>query len=110
MLIEFRIQLDGTGTAKVTQAEAAINPSAPAEKQLGSFFVAPAAGKPGGSVPIDGPGGGRPSGSASSGSGMVFVIGPIVICGSGPGETGMGGSVPIDGPGGGKPGHKGEAV
>jgi hypothetical protein len=108
MLIEFKIQLDGTGAAKVTQAEAAVNPNAPPEKQLGTFFV-PVAGKAGGSAPIDGPGTGQPGASSSSGSGMVFVIGPIVICGSGPGHIGPGGSAPIDGPGTGPPKHKGAA-
>jgi hypothetical protein len=104
MLIKFEIQVNGSGTATVTQAEAAINPNAPAQKSLGEAFVAPAAGKKGGSAPIDGPGAGPPAGiSASSGSGMMFIIGPIIICGSGPGETGAGGSAPIDGPGAGPP-------
>lgn len=104
MLIEFKIQLDGTGAAKVTPAEAAVNPNAPSQKQLGTVFTPVAAGQKGGSAPLgDGPRGGKPTGvSASSGSGMVFVIGPIVISGSGPGETGLGGSAPLgDGPGGG---------
>jgi hypothetical protein len=96
MMIEFKIQLDESGTPKVTKAEAAVNPSAPPEKQLGTFFIP--AGKPGGAAPVDGPGTGTPTG-VSSGSGMVFVIGPIVICGSGPGETGRGGAAPVDGPG-----------
>jgi hypothetical protein len=107
MLIEFKIQLDGSGAARVTQAEAAANPSAATHKELGTVFVPAAAGPKGGSAPLgDGPGGGTPTG-VSSGSGMVFVIGPIVICGSGPGETGLGGSAPLgDGPGGGPPaGH-----
>ena len=108
MLIEFKIQLDGTSAPKVTQAEAAVDPNAPTEKQLGAFFV-PVAGKKGGSAPIDGPGAGQPGATSSSGSGMVFVIGPIVICGSGPGHIGPGGSAPIDGPGAGPPKHKGAA-
>ena len=107
MLIEFKIQLDGSGTAKVTQAEEAVNPNAPPEKQLGTFFV-PVAGKQGGAAPVDGPGTGTPAGQ-SSGSGMVFVIGPIVICGSGPGHTGPGGAAPVDGPGTGGPKNKGAA-
>jgi hypothetical protein len=101
MLIEFKIQLDGTGTAKVTKAEAAVNPSAPPSKILGTSF-AQAAGQKGGSQPLGDPGGGTPG--VSSGSGMVFVIGPIVICGSGPGETGAGGSQPLGDPGGGPAG------
>ena len=106
MLIEFKIQLDGTGADKVTQAEAAVNPKAPTEHDVGTFFV-PVAGKAGGSAPIDNPGGGKPTGmSGTSGSGMVFVIGPIVICGSGPGHIGPGGSAPIDNPGGGPPKNK----
>ena len=107
MLIEIKIQLDGNGAAHVTQAEAAVNSSLPNQKQLDTAFPA-AAGQKGGSVPIDPPGSGKPTG-VSSGSGMVFVIGPIVICGSGPGETGLGGSVPIDPPGGGPPKDKGAA-
>jgi hypothetical protein len=56
-------------------------------------------------VPLGNPGTGTPSTgvASSSGSGMVFVLGPIVICGSGPGHTGPGGAVPLGNPGTGKP-------
>ena len=116
MLIKFEIQLDDNGTAAVTQAEAAVNPKAPAEKLLGKTFVAPAAAAPalipanqeGGDAPVDGPGSGKPAGSvSSSGSGVVVVLGPIVICGSGPGHTGPGGDAPVDGPGAGPPNKAG---
>lgn len=114
MLIKFEIQLDDNGTPTVTQAEAAVNPKAPAQKQLGQAFVAPVAAAPaavpanqkGGEGPVaDGPGTGKPPGSvSSSGSGVVVVLGPIVICGSGPGHTGPGGDGPVaDGPGTGPP-------
>jgi hypothetical protein len=112
MLIKFEIQLDDNGTASVTQAQAAVNPNAPAQKQLGQTFVAPAAAasartpaaQKGGDAPVDGPGSGTPTGSvSSSGSGVVVVLGPIVICGSGPGHTGPGGDAPVDGPGTGGP-------
>jgi hypothetical protein len=93
MLIEFKIQLSGTGTAGVTAAEAAANPSAASQKQLGTVFVAPAAGQKGGSAPVGDPGGGTPTGG-SPGSGPVFVIGPIIICPA---------SAPVGDPGGGPP-------
>lgn len=103
MLIEFKIQLDGSGAATVTQAQAAPNPSLPKQHELPVSFVATGAGgTKGGDAPVDGPGAGTPSGT-SSGPGMVFVIGPIVICGSGPGNTGPGGDAPVDGPGAGGP-------
>jgi hypothetical protein len=62
-------------------------------------------GNPGGSPPLGNPGGGASSTGveSSSGSGMVFVLGPIVICGSGLGQTGPGGAPPLGNPGGGKP-------
>jgi len=111
MLIEFKIQLDGNGGATVIPASAnAINPNLPKELQLGSVAGAPAAtgagaaGQKGGDAPGADPGTGPPSGvSSSSGSGIVFVIGPIVICGSGPGHTGPGGDAPGADPGTGKP-------
>jgi hypothetical protein len=109
MLIEFKIQLDDSGTPKVTQAEAAINPNLPAQKQLSESFPGAATLKPavqskkGGSAPVGDPGTGSPGGVAS-GSGMVFVIGPIVICGSGAADK-AGGSAPVGDPGTGGP-HK----
>jgi hypothetical protein len=112
MLIKFEIQLDDNGNVAVTQAQAAVNPNAPAQKLLGRTFVAPGAAAPalapvapkGGDAPVDGPGSGTPTGSvSSSGSGVVVVLGPIVICGSGPGHTGPGGDAPVDGPGTGPP-------
>jgi hypothetical protein len=111
MLIKFEIKLDDNGTAKVTQAEAAVNPNLPTEKQLGISFPTPSAaptpvGKAhkGGSAPGSDPGTGPPTVS-SSGSGIVVVLGPIVICGSGPGHTGPGGDAPGSDPGTGGP-HK----
>jgi hypothetical protein len=107
MLIEFKIQLDGSGGATVVPASAnAVNPALPKQTVLGSTFggASAVAASKGGDGPVDGPGGGPSTGSvSSSGSGMVFVIGPIVICGSGPGHTGPGGDGPVDGPGGGPP-------
>jgi hypothetical protein len=109
MLIEFKIQLDGSGGATVVPASAnAVNPALPKNVELGSAFGATGAtpgahGQKGGAAPIDPPGTGTPTGAvSSSGSGMVLVIGPIVICGSGSGQ-GPGGAAPIDPPGTGKP-------
>jgi hypothetical protein len=115
MLIKFEIQLDDNGTAAVTQAQAAVNPNAPPPKLLGKAFVAPVAAAPalipaaqkGGDAPVDGPGAGPPGSVSSSGSGVVVVLGPIVICGSGPGHTGPGGDAPVDGPGAGPPNKAG---
>ena len=104
MLIEFKIQLEGNGTATVTQADAAPNPNAPVQKNLAETYVAPSSAAQqsvaktgrGGDGPQSDPATGAPM---SSGSGMVFVIGPIVICGSGPGHTGPGHTGPGgDGP------------
>jgi hypothetical protein len=108
MLIEFKIQLDDSGGATVVPASAnAVNLALPNETVLGSTYGATAASPvatKGGAAPIGGPGTGQPTGSvSSSGSGTVFVIGPIVICGSGPGHTGPGGAAPIGGPGTGPP-------
>jgi hypothetical protein len=113
MLIKFEIQLDDSGTATVTQAQAAVNPIAPPQKLLGPAFPkdpaapAPAAQNPaaqkGGDAPAVGPGTGPPGSVSSSGSGVVVVLGPIVICGSGPGHTGPGGDAPAVGPGTGPP-------
>jgi hypothetical protein len=113
MLIKFEIQLDDSGTATVTQAQAAVNPNAP-PKLLGQAFPKnpaapapaaqnPAAPNPGGDAPAAGPGTGTPGSVSSSGSGVVVVLGPIVICGSGPGHTGPGGDAPAAGPGTGPP-------
>ena len=128
MLIKFEIQLDGS-TATVTQAQIKASPNLPGQVQLPATYVAPGPvapapvaqaggspplGNPGGSAPLGNPGGspplGNPGGGASStgvesssGPGMVFVLGPIVICGSGLGQTGPGGAPPLGNPGGGKP-------
>ena len=122
MLIEFKIQLDDNGGVSVVQAPAIANPNLAAQKQLAAVYPAtahaaargvaakgPAAAKdqPGGNgPPVDGPGTEAPPAglSLSPGSGMVFVLGPIVICGSGPGQAGAGGAAPVDGPGTGAPG------
>ena len=109
MLIEFKIHLDGSGTPTVSQADAAADPSLPAQKQLGATFVKPSSAvqkavqKPGGDQPLTDPGTGQPNRVASSGSGTVFVVGPIVIFGSGAGQIGPGGDQPLTDPGTGKP-------
>jgi hypothetical protein len=111
MLIEFKIQLDGNGGATVIPASAnAINPALPREAVLGSAFGASgAAAAKGGEPPAPpegDPGTGKPTGgSPSSGSGTVFVIGPIVIFGSGTGGA-PGGAPPGADPGTGKPDAK----
>ena len=102
MLIKFEIQLDGSSGAAIVQPVAQDQPpqnQAPqnqaVQKQLSNAFTA----NPGGDPPVKGPGTGPPSGTSSSGSSMLFVIGPIVICGSGPGHTGTaGGDPPVSGP------------
>jgi hypothetical protein len=79
-----------------------------AQKAANALPAADANAQKGAGAPTDGTGTGGPSGS-----GMVFVIGPIVICGSGPGHTGPGGGAPTDGPGTGKqaaPDQKAEAA
>jgi hypothetical protein len=104
MMIEFRVQL-GDGGAVVVQAPSSNPPVVPQAKQLGAHN-APQSGNPpgnigpGGNPPGNiGPGGNQPG----SGSGMVFVLGPIVICGSGPAHTDTGGGhvVSSTSPGGG---------
>jgi hypothetical protein len=111
MLIEFKIQLDQSGGATVIPASAnAVNPALPATAQLGSSYPGSGAvgsgagGQKGGDAPLADPGTGQPSGIGSAaGSGMVFVLGPIVICGSAPNLTGAGGDAPLADPGTGKP-------
>ena len=127
MLIEFKIQLDDSGGTAVTQASANANAALPAQKQLNAAYVpnSIAAGKPGGAAPLGDPGTGapaaaggaaplgdpgtgRPSVGHSPGSGTVFVIGPIVIHGSGAqtglgGATALGGAAPLGDPGTGTP-------
>jgi hypothetical protein len=116
MLIEFRIQLDDNGGVNVVQAQANANPNLPGQQRLPVAYFAPGTAAPnpaankGGSGPIDGLGMGAPTGAASSGSGMVFVLGPIVICGSGASPAGPGGAGPIDGLGMGKPDGNGQAA
>jgi hypothetical protein len=106
MVIEFKIQLDDAATARAFTARAVTNPNSEAKKLLPAAFHAPAAAAPaaattGGSAPAgaqetDAPlsalGTGAPSAVIPSipGSGMVFVLGPIVVCGSGPGHSGLG--------------------
>jgi hypothetical protein len=116
MLIEFKIQLDGNGGASVVPVQSNANPNSPRHQLAAAFPPAPigpaadANVKKGGDPPVDGIGTGAPSSLSSSGSGTVFVIGPIVICGSGPGHTGPGGDAPVDGLGTGKPDSKGQAA
>jgi hypothetical protein len=118
MLIEFRIQLDGNGGATVVQAQASPNPNSPSQIQLPQAYVSPVQTaqnpapaqnpalaqnpkpRPGGAAPLDDPGTGLPTGTRlSSGSGPVFIIGPIVIFGSGPDQSDPGGAAPLDDPG-----------
>jgi hypothetical protein len=115
MLIEFKIQWDdGSGATVVPASASSIDSSAPKTVQLSSSASSPAATAPSPvgakptAVPTDGPGPGPHPGAGAGagvalGSGTVFVIGPIVICGSAPGQTGAGGAVPTDGPGTGTP-------
>jgi hypothetical protein len=104
MLIKFEIQLDGSGGATVIPAPAnAVNSALPKETVLGSTFGAAGAAtaspvaKKGGDAAVA-PATGASTGASSSGPGTVFVIGPIVICGSGhtgSGKTGPGGDGPV---------------
>jgi hypothetical protein len=102
MVIEFKIQLDDAATARAFTAQAVTNPNLPAQKLLPAAFHTPAAAAPaasakGGAAPQEPPtdapasdvGTGSPSAVIPSipGSGMVFVLGPIVVCGSGPGHS-----------------------
>ena len=111
MLLEFKIQLDNDGTISVTPATAPAdaNPNQQgAVRNLGAAYQA-AAQKSGTGGPISGPGTGAPiSGSPAT----VLVLGPIVICGSGPGHAGTGGTLggggPISGPGTGLPANGGK--
>jgi hypothetical protein len=94
MLIEFKIHLDGSGGATVTQGSAnAMSPGLPAHKQLAGAYV---------SSPVANAQPAMPTSPAGSGSGTVIVIGPIIICGpgqAGPGQTGPGGDAPLVDPG-----------
>jgi hypothetical protein len=105
MLIKFEIQLDESSGATVVTANPAPNPASPAKKELADSFAAQkgaAGGDDGGiSVPVGDPGTGVPGGA-----GTLIVVGPIVICGSGPGHTSPGGSAPVGDPGTGTPGNK----
>jgi hypothetical protein len=122
VLIEFKNQLDGSAQATVASPQANAVQNSPEHKLLGPAYVAapaaakaraggdvPLIGPPGGDGPLIGPPGGNPpligppGGGAPSGSGSVFVIGPIVVCGSGPVHTGAGGDAPLIGPGTGPP-------
>jgi hypothetical protein len=132
MKIEFQIELDDNGLVSVNSAPPNVDQNAPRQAQLPNTYVAPASvgqavAKPaeppanpaqpvagtqpparenrGGAAPIPDPGTGN-SGPAmiASGSGLVFVLGPIVICGTGPSHTGPGGAAPIPDPGTGGPG------
>jgi len=120
MLLEFKIQLDNDGTISVTPATAPAdaNPNQQgAVRNLGAAYQA-AAQKSGTGGPISGPGTGAPisgpgTGAPISGSpATVLVLGPIVICGSGPGHAGTGGTLggggPISGPGTGLPANGGK--
>jgi len=133
MLIEFKIQLDNSGGATVIPASAnAINPALPSQKQLSAAYTPSAtnpaaASKAGGDAPLSDTGTGLPSPAAggdaplsdtgtgspsngvlSSGSGTMFILGPIVICGSGPGHTSPGGDAPLSDTGTGMPNGGGQ--
>jgi hypothetical protein len=111
MLIEFKIQLDDNTGVVTLQPDANGNQNVAAVKHLPQVFSGAANEKEkgaekekGGDGPLKDPGTGPPhSQGYSSGSGMVFVLGPIVICGSGPGHTGPGGDGPLKPPGTGAP-------
>jgi hypothetical protein len=131
MKIEFQIELDDNGQVSINSAQPSVDQNAPRQAQLPHAYVAPAnvgqtvanpveppinpaqqvasAQAParenrGGSPPIPDPGTGNPGPAMiASGSGLVFVLGPIVICGTGPSHTGPGGSAPIPDPGTGAP-------
>ncbi len=125
MLIEFKIQLDDSGGASVVQGDSTPDPSLPSQQQLGPAYLAPtvAAKQPapatgaGGSAPVGDGGTGKPTATStvtppssglglSSGTAPIFVIGPIIIFGSGPGQSGAGGSAPVGDGGTGKPSAK----
>ena len=97
MLIEFKIQLDGTGALQVTSpnnnntSQVAAVSKASAQHELNDVYTARAGAGPVDPISTGGPG------PSPSGSGTVFVLGPIVICGSGPGHTGPSGGGPVDG-------------
>jgi len=101
MLIEFRIQLDDNGDARVVQAQASPNPNFPSRQVLHAAYVPPGPmerAQLGGSEPLNDTGTGLPKGRSPQASpmrpspmqgspGMTFVIGPIVINGSVPAQN-----------------------
>ena len=95
MLIQFTIQVDKDGV-KIAPAAPNQVTGASSPQLLGPHFHAP-----GGGPPTNGPGGGPPTNGPG---GIVFVVGPIIICGSGAGQTLVAGGPPTNGPGGGKGG------
>jgi hypothetical protein len=113
MLIEFKIQVDESGGATVVPAGAnTVDPTKPKQVELGTAAAAAAtpsttaAANPtattdgkGGATPGPDPGTGTPSGGPSS----VFIIGPIVVFGSGTGQGVPGGATPGPDPGTGTP-------
>jgi len=95
MLIEFKIQLDASGA--VTPADAAPNPNLPANYQLPAAYVAPSAAATAQKCTAPAKSSALPTATPSSGSGATFIIGPIVVTGSG--HVGPGGGQPLGGPG-----------
>jgi len=101
MLIEFRIQLDDNGDARVVQAQASPNPNFPSRQVLHAAYVPPGPmerAQLGGSEPLNDTGTGLPKGRSPQATamrpspmqaspGMTFVIGPIVINGSVPAQN-----------------------
>ena len=87
MFIEFKIHFDGKGGASVVPTPADAPQTSPAEKLLGPKYIPPAQGL---SLLANAQGIGQPP---TPGLGMVFVVGPIVVCGSGPGHSHTGGGV-----------------
>jgi hypothetical protein len=106
MLIKFEIHSDGSTGARVAQVpeDSDANPNLPNDQKVSAVYTARAGGSS--AQPNSDPGTGAPGVHSSSGSGTVFVIGPIVVCGSGPGHTGPGGgpSQPNSDPGTGRSG------
>jgi hypothetical protein len=124
---------NNAATGRAVTAQAVPNPNSPAQKLLPAVFPAPVAAAPAAAVPAAAPaaaapaaaalGGAAPAGAQESdaplsdlgtgspsavvpsipGSGMMFVLGPIVVCGSGPGHSGLGGDAPLSDLGTGRP-------
>ena len=103
MLIEFRIQLDGAGGARLIGIPApqnadAVDKNAPVQQQLPAVFQKPTAAAAAATQKNqagDQPGPDLSTGSPQPfGSGVVFVLGPIVISGSASAQSSPSGDQP----------------